>query len=83
MKQAIDEGFILDVLKHYLSYSTYFKLVQKVTEDKEYDEKKAKKILRSFVEKHPHAIAQKQILCLNILLVLQITKSTIKDEQWL
>jgi len=59
MKQAIDEGFILDVLKHYLSYSTYFKLVQKVTEDKEYDEKKAKKILRSFVEKHPHAIAQK------------------------
>lgn len=64
MKQAIDEGFILDVLKHYLSYSTYFKLVQKVTEDKEYDEKKAKKILRSFVEKHPHAIAQKTSIML-------------------
>ncbi|PJE81421.1 type I restriction endonuclease subunit R [Candidatus Pacearchaeota archaeon CG10_big_fil_rev_8_21_14_0_10_32_42] len=59
MKQAIDEGFILDVLKHYLSYATYFKLVKKITDDPEYDEKKAKKLLRNFVEKHPHAISRK------------------------
>src|SRR3989344_4980841 len=59
MKQAIEEGFILDVLKHYLSYATYFKLVKKITDDPEYDEKKAKKLLRNFVEKHPHAISRK------------------------
>jgi type I restriction enzyme, R subunit len=59
MKQAIDEGFIIDVLKHYLSYATYFKLIKKVTDDPEYDEKKAKKLLRNFVEKHPHAISKK------------------------
>ncbi|MCL5674889.1 MAG: DEAD/DEAH box helicase family protein [Candidatus Omnitrophica bacterium] len=59
MKQAIEEGFILDVLKYYLTYATYFKLVKKTQEDPEYDEKKAKKILRNFVEKHPHAIMKK------------------------
>ncbi|MBN2251618.1 MAG: type I restriction endonuclease subunit R [Candidatus Altiarchaeota archaeon] len=59
MKQAIEEGFILDVLENYLTYETYFKLVKKVQEDKEYDEKKAKRILRSFVEKHPHTIERK------------------------
>jgi len=64
MKQAIDEGFILDVLKHYLSYDTYFKLVKKVTDDPEYDERKAKKLLRNFVEKHPHAISEKSNIML-------------------
>ncbi len=59
MKQAIEEGFILNVLKYYLDYDTYFKLVKKVTEDKEYEEKKAKKLLRNFVEKHPHTVSKK------------------------
>ncbi|MDO9537803.1 MAG: type I restriction endonuclease, partial [Thermoplasmata archaeon] len=59
MKQAIEEGFILDVLKHYLSYETYFKLVKKIEDDPEYDESKAKKLLRNFVEKHPVAIGRK------------------------
>jgi type I restriction enzyme R subunit len=65
MKQAIEEGFILDVLKHYLSYATYFKLVKKIKDDPEYDEKKAKKLLRNFVEKHPHAIARKTEIMLD------------------
>lgn len=60
MKQAIEEGFILDVLGNYLTYVTYFKLVKKIQDDPEYDEKKAKKLLRNFVEKHPHAIMKKQ-----------------------
>lgn len=59
MKQAIEEGFILDVLKHYLPYETYFKLIKKIEEDPKYDETKAKKLLRNFVEKHPVAIARK------------------------
>jgi len=59
MKQAIEEGFILDVLKHYLTYPTYFKLVKTIQDDPEFDEKKAKRLLRNFVEKHPHAIRKK------------------------
>jgi len=65
MKQAIEEGFILDVLKDYLSYATYFKLIKKIQDDPEYDEKKAKKLLRSFVEKHPVAISKKSQIILD------------------
>jgi type I restriction enzyme R subunit len=65
MKQAIGEGFILDVLKNYLTYATYFKLVKKIQDDPEYDEKKAKRLLRNFVEKHPVAIARKTEIMLN------------------
>ncbi|MCK5283498.1 MAG: type I restriction endonuclease subunit R, partial [Nanoarchaeota archaeon] len=74
MKQAIEEGFILDVLKHYLSYATYFKLVKKVTDDPEYDERKAKKLLRNFVEKHPHAIAKKTEIMLNHFMNSSVNK---------
>jgi type I restriction enzyme, R subunit len=59
MKQAIEEGFILDVLKYYLDYATYFNLVKKIEEDPEYEEKKAKRLLRNFVEKHPHTVSKK------------------------
>jgi len=65
MKQAIGEGFILDVLKNYLTYATYFKLIKKIQEDPEYEEKKAKKLLRNFVEKHPVAISRKAEIMLN------------------
>lgn len=65
MKQAIGEGFILNVLKNYLTYATYFKLVKKIQDDPEYDEKKAKKLLKKFVEKHPVAIARKTEIMLN------------------
>lgn len=59
MKQAIKEGFILDVLKHYITYPTYFKLVKTIEDDPEFEEKKAKRVLRKFVEEHPHAIKMK------------------------
>lgn len=65
MKQAIREGFILDVLKSYLTYSTYFKLVKKIQDDPEYEGKKAKKLLRTFVEEHPVAIGRKTEIMLN------------------
>jgi type I restriction enzyme R subunit len=65
MKQAIEEGFILDVLKHYLTYPTYFKLIKKIEDDPEFEEKKAKKLLRNFVEKHPHAISKKTEIMLD------------------
>jgi len=59
MKQAIQEGFILDVLEHYTPIESYYKLVKKVEGDPEFDTKRAKKKLRRYVESHDHAIRLK------------------------
>ncbi len=59
MKQAIQEGFILDVLKYYTPVESYYKLIKKVEGDPEFDTKRAKKKLRRFVESHDHAIRLK------------------------
>ncbi len=59
MKQAIQEGFILDVLRHYTSVESYYKLIKKVEGDPEFDTKRAKKKLRRYVESHDHAIRLK------------------------
>ena len=59
MKQAIQEGFILDVLEHYTPVQSYYRLAKKVEEDPEFDSKKAQKKLRRFVEGHDHAIRLK------------------------
>jgi type I restriction enzyme R subunit len=59
MKQAIQEGFILDVLKHYTPVESYYRLVKKVEGDPEFDTKRAKKKLRRYVESHDHAIRLK------------------------
>jgi len=59
MKQAIQEGFILDVLAHYTPVESYYKLVKKVENDPEFDTKRAKKKLRRYVESHEHAIRLK------------------------
>lgn len=59
MKQAIEEHFILDVLKNYITYPTYWKLVKKVEDDPEFDKEKAMKVLVGFVEEHPKAIQDK------------------------
>src|SRR4030095_15412252 len=57
--QAVDEGFILDVLKTYTPVNSYYKLVKKTEDDPEFDTKKAKKKLRRYVESHDHAIRLK------------------------
>ena len=59
MKQAIQEGFILDVLKHYTPVNSYYKLAKTVEGDPEFDVKKARKKLRRYVEGHEHAIRLK------------------------
>ena len=56
MKQAIQEGFILDVLKHYTPVKSYYKLAKTVEGDPEFDVRKARKKLRRYVEGHKHAI---------------------------
>jgi len=59
MKQAVEEGFILDVLKNYMPVDSYYKLVKKTEDDPEFDTTKAKKKLRRYVESHDHAIRLK------------------------
>lgn len=59
MRQAIEEGFILDVLKHYTTYKTYFRLIKAIEDDPEVDKKKAGRALARFMSLHPHNIAQK------------------------
>jgi len=59
MRQAIEEGFILDVLKNYTTYKTYYRLVKSIENDPEVDKKKAARALARFVSLHPHNIAQK------------------------
>lgn len=59
MKQAIEERFILDVLKCYTPVDSYYKLIKKIEADPEFDTKKASKKLRKYVESHDHAIRLK------------------------
>ena len=59
MKQAIEERFILDVLKAYTPVDSYYKLTKRIEEDPLFDKKKAKKKLRRYVENHDHAIRLK------------------------
>lgn len=59
MKQAIEEGFILDVLKNYTTYQQYYKIAKKIDDDPEIDKIKGAKAVRNFASLHPHSIAQK------------------------
>jgi type I restriction enzyme, R subunit len=59
MKQAIQEGFILDVLENYTPVNSWYRLVKTVEPDPTFDIKKAQKKLRRYVESHDHAIRRK------------------------
>lgn len=59
MKQAIQEGFILDVLKHYTPVDSFYRLMKTVENDPSFDIKRAQKKLRKYVESHDHAIRKK------------------------
>jgi type I restriction enzyme R subunit len=59
MRQAIEEGFILDVVKNYTTYATYYRLVKAVEDDPHLPKKKAARALAKFMSLHPHNIEQK------------------------
>lgn len=59
MRQAIEEGFIEDVLRNYVTYKTYYKLIKKAEDDPNVERKKAAKALARFMRLHPHNIGQK------------------------
>ena len=59
MRQAIEEGFILDVLQNYTTYELYFRLTKAIQEDPQLNKKKAAKAIGKYVSLHPHNLAQK------------------------
>lgn len=59
MKQAIEEEFILDVLKNYTTYQSYYKLIEAVEDNPEFETHQAQKKLRAYVESHPFSIKEK------------------------
>jgi type I restriction enzyme R subunit len=59
MRQAIEEGFILDVLKNYMTYKAYFKLEKAIEDDPRFEGKRAQRKVAKFARLHPTAIAQK------------------------
>ena len=59
MRQAIDEGFILDVLANYTTYKTFWKIEKAVADDPQYESGKARRAIARFVALHPYQLAQK------------------------
>jgi type I restriction enzyme, R subunit len=59
MRQAIEEGFILDVLQRYTTYKAYFRLSKAIEDDPELDKRKARRAVARFMSLHPHNLAQK------------------------
>lgn len=59
MRQAIEEGFILDVLQNYTTYKAYWSLLKKIQDDPKYDRTKAVRLMMSFVDMHEHTISKK------------------------
>ncbi|WP_034886165.1 UvrB domain 3-containing protein [Gillisia sp. JM1] len=59
MRQAIEEGFILDVLQNYTNYELFFKLSKAIEDDPDLNKKKASRAIGAFVNFHPHNLAQK------------------------
>ena len=59
MKQAIEEGFIMDVLKYFTPVQSYYKLAKTVEDDPQFDKKRAQRLLRYYVESNQYAIHEK------------------------
>jgi type I restriction enzyme R subunit len=59
MRQAIDEGFILDVLANYTTYQTYWRIEKRIADDPAHDKSRAKAAIARFVSLHPTNLAQK------------------------
>ncbi|MCG7425859.1 type I restriction endonuclease subunit R [Kocuria rhizophila] len=80
MKQAIQEGFIVDVLSNYTPVGSYYKLMKTVEDDPEFDAKRASKKLRAYVEGNEHAIAQKTDIMIDHFLAQVVAKRKIGGQ---
>lgn len=59
MRQAIEEGFIMDVLKNYTTFKVYFALLKKIADDPKYERKEGTYLLRSYADLHEHGLRTK------------------------
>ncbi len=80
MKQAIDEGFIIDVLKYYTPVASYYRLEAVVEDDPMFDRKRAQKKLRKYVERHDHAIRLKAEIMVDHFLAYVLAPRKIGGE---
>ncbi|MFD3461005.1 type I restriction endonuclease subunit R [Nocardia fluminea] len=80
MKQAIQEGFIVDVLSNYTPVDSYYKLMKTVEDDPEFDAKRASKKLRAYVEGNEHAIGKKAAIMVEHFLAQVVAKRKIAGQ---
>ena len=78
MKQAIEEGFILDVLENYTTYGSYYSVLKTIKDDPQYDKKKAEKKIKKYIEGHKYAIRKKTELIIDHFMESVIQKKKIK-----
>ena len=84
MKQAIQEDFILDVLRYYTPVESYYKLIKKIEDDPEFETKRARKKLRRYVESHEHAIRLKAEIIVDHSTnkCWRLTRSVARHARW-
>jgi type I restriction enzyme, R subunit len=80
MKQAIEEGFILDVLANYTTYKSYYEIEKSVEDNPLFDTAKAQKKLRAFVERNPETIATKAEIILDHFITNVVNKKKLKGK---
>lgn len=78
MKQAIEEGYVLDVLENYTTYGSYYSVLKTIKDDPKYDKKKAERKIKKYVEGHKHAIRKKTVLIVEHFMESVIQKKKIK-----
>ena len=81
MRQAIEEGFILDVLANYTTYKTYYRLIKSVQDDPEVEEA-GRQALARFMSLHPHNIAQKAEVMSSTSAASRATRSAARPRRW-
>ncbi|WP_024336415.1 type I restriction endonuclease subunit R [Desulfotignum balticum] len=80
MKQAIEEGFILDVLANYTTYKSYYEIQKSIQDNPLFDSKKAQKKLRAYVERHQQTIAIKADIILEHFIPHVVNQKKLKGK---
>lgn len=80
MKQAIEEGFILDVLANYTTYRSYYEIEKSIEDNPLFETAKAQKKLKAFVERNPQTIATKAEIMLDHFITKVVTPKKLKGK---
>ncbi len=80
MKQAIEEGFILDVLANYTTYKSYYEIQKSIEDNPQFDSAQAQKKLKAYVESNPKTIATKAEIMVNHFLEQVVSPKKLKGQ---